>query len=448
MSMNNNSAEKSKPKLSNQQKQILRKYVVFALMGIIFLGCMWLIFSPSADEKARLEQKMGFNTDIPMPKNESIIGDKRVAYEQEQLKQRQAERMRSLNDFNSLLNENGKKQSGEIELLTDEPQSLKTGEAGLSRPKSSGVQSSMDAYHDVNRTLGSFYEKPREDPEKEQLKQELEELKLRMDETDNRKKAMDTQVEMMEKSFQMVSKYLPSNSAVNQGVTVGQTTEKPEKSVSGKTMVVPVSGLVEQTVSALPQEMSTVDVIETLSRPRNLGFLTATAETSKERKNTILACVYCDQTVMDGKSVRLRLLEPMRAGRTFIGENTVLSGFAGIHGERLQITINSLEVNGNIIPVDITVYDTDGQRGIFIPNTSDINAAKEILANVGTSAGTSINLSNDATEQFVADMGRNVIQGVSQFAAKKLREVKVDLKAGYRVFLLPEGKINNQEASN
>jgi hypothetical protein len=35
-------------------------------------------------------------------------------------------------------------------------------------------------------------------------------------------------------------------------------------------------------------------------------------------------------------------------------------------------------------------------------------------------------------------MGRNIVQGVSQFTAKKLREVKVSLKAGYKIFLLPE----------
>jgi hypothetical protein len=62
---------------------------------------------------------------------------------------------------------------------------------------------------------------------------------------------------------------------------------------------------------------------------------------------------------------------------------------------------------------------------------------------MGTSAGTSISLSSDAGEQFAADMGRNLIQGVSQFAAKKLREVKVHLKAGYRVFLLPEGNLKS-----
>ncbi|MCP3893711.1 MAG: conjugative transposon protein TraM [Bacteroides sp.] len=37
-------------------------------------------------------------------------------------------------------------------------------------------------------------------------------------------------------------------------------------------------------------------------------------------------------------------------------------------------------------------------------------------------------------------MGRGLIQGTSQFVSKKLREVKVNLKAGYRVFLLPNEK--------
>jgi conjugative transposon TraM protein len=138
----------------------------------------------------------------------------------------------------------------------------------------------------------------------------------------------------------------------------------------------------------------------------------------------------------------------MRVGRMPVRENTLLSGFAKIQGERLQITVTSMEYNGNIIPVEMSVYDTDGQRGIFIPDTKTVNAAKEIAANMGTNVGTSISLSSDAGEQFAADMGRSVVQGVSQFFSKKMREVKVNLKAGYRVFLLPEGNINNQQLAN
>jgi conjugative transposon TraM protein len=444
----------NKPKLSDAQKQQMKKYAVFTLMGIICAGCMWFIFAPSANEKAKQAQQTGFNADIPMPKDESIIGDKASAYEEEQMKQKQAERMRSLEDFSSLLGgDNHPKQTDDLVLLTDEPQAVKTG--GKAKTKPTPVQNSVNAYRNVNQTLGNFYETPKTDPEKEELKRKMEELQARMEETESRKNAVDEQMALMEKSFQMAARYIPmSGTGTGTNGTVG--TNAPEQIIgngtanaSGKTAVVPVSQFVEQTVSALPQEMSGAEFIETYSQPRNMGFFTATAKISKEQKNTISACIHADQTLMDGESVRLRLLEPMQAGKMLIRENTLLSGLAKIQGERLQITVNSLEYNGNIIPVEMLVYDTDGQKGIFIPDTKEINAAKEIAANMGTNAGTSISLSSDAGEQFAADMGRSVVQGVSQFFSKKMREVKVNLKAGYRVFLLPEGNINNtQLASN
>jgi conjugative transposon TraM protein len=140
----------------------------------------------------------------------------------------------------------------------------------------------------------------------------------------------------------------------------------------------------------------------------------------------------------------------MRAGNTAVPRGTLLSGTAKIQGERLNITIHFLEYRETIIPVELSVYDTDGQAGIFIPDLQELSAAKEIVANMGTSAGTSFNINSDAGEQFVADMGRNLIQGVSQFMAKKLREIKVHLKAGYRIFLLPKGnvQINKQQLAN
>jgi conjugative transposon TraM protein len=128
----------------------------------------------------------------------------------------------------------------------------------------------------------------------------------------------------------------------------------------------------------------------------------------------------------------------MQAGKIIIPSNTLVSGTAKIVNERLDISVASLEYEGMIIPVELRVYDADGLQGIFIPGTQEVNAAKEIAANMGTSAGTSVNLSNDAGEQFVADMGRSLIQGASQLFSKKMREVKVNLKAGYKIFLLPK----------
>jgi conjugative transposon TraM protein len=448
---NNNQANDDKPKLSNEQKQKMKKYAVFALMGIICAGCIWLIFAPSAEEKAKKEAQSGFNAEIPDPKNTGIVGDKATAYEQEQMKQKQVERMRSLSDFSSLLGENNPKQTDDLALMTDEP--AKTGGGVSSTPKPAPVQNSVNAYRDMNRNLGSFYEKPREDPEKERLKEELEELKMRMDESESRKNSTENQLALMEKSFQMAAKYMPGMSGA-QGVQPPAVATEPanvqentgaQGTVSGKTAVVPVGQVRAQTVSLLQAEMSGAEFIETYSQERNMGFYTATAEATGGIKNTISACIHDNQTVTDGQNVRLRLLEPMRAGNMLIPRSALLSGTAKIQGERLGITVNYMEYRGAILPVELKVYDLDGMQGIFIPNLQELNAAKEIVANMGTSAGTSINLSNDAGEQFAADMGRNLIQGVSQFTAKKLREVKVHLKAGYRVFLMPEGNLKNNQ---
>jgi conjugative transposon TraM protein len=449
MSTNGNQTDGNRLKLSNEQRQKMKKYAVFALMGIICAGCMWFIFAPSAAEKAGREAQTGFNADIPMPKEEGIIGDKASAYEQEQIKQKQAERMRSSEDFTVLLDGDRPKQPNDLALLTDDdasPAAISKGEGSATNRAGSPIQNSVSAYRDVNRTLGNFYQTPKYDPEKEELKRKIEELQARMDETENRKNTVDEQMALMEESFRMASKYMQTGAGTDGAAGTRGTDEQAENAgtnISGKAAVVPVSRFVEQTVSALPQEMSGEDVMQAFARPRNLSFFTAVAETSEERKNTVSACVHDNQTVMDGENVRLRLLEPMRAGKTVIRENTLLSGFAKIQGERLQVTVHSLEYNGNIIPVEISVYDADGQKGIFIPDTKEINALKEVTANLGTNAGTSISLSSDAGEQFAADMGRSVVQGVSQFFSKKMREVKVSLKAGYRVFLLPEGNINN-----
>ena len=133
-----------------------------------------------------------------------------------------------------------------------------------------------------------------------------------------------------------------------------------------------------------------------------------------------------------------RLLEPMRVSGRVIPRNTLLVGAARLQGERLGIGITSLEHGGNIIPVELEVYDSDGQAGIFIPGSMEIDAAKEIGANMGSSLGSSINISTDAGAQLASDLGRGAIQGISQYISKRMRTVKVHLKSGYRVLLYQE----------
>ena len=439
--------------LDNQidgMSQNTQKYLVFGAMGLIFAGCMFLIFKPSKKE----EDVQGFNIEIPMPTTEGLIDDKREAYRQEMMQQRQNERMRSLQDFSEMFFGN---ESDDVELLPDDvPTQAPIQRIGgenrnqFTQPRTQNpIHGSSQAYHDLNRTLENFFVQPpesRENSETERLIAELEVLQMQLNEAASRSTSMDNQLELMERSFEMAARFMPNGGNVagtlplstGTAMAAGATEYVPPTTtnVSGRTTVVPVDRVQKQIVSALLHQMSDAEFIETFSQPRNMGFLTVYENANTGIKNTVSASIHGNQTIMDGQNVRLRLLEPMQAGNVVMPRNSLLTGIARIQGERLWVTVNSLEFEGMILPIELRVYDLDGQQGIFIPNMAELGALKEIVANMGTSAGTSISLSGDAGSQFAADMGRNAIQGISQFTARKLREVKVNLKDGYRIFLL------------
>jgi len=118
--------------------------------------------------------------------------------------------------------------------------------------------------------------------------------------------------------------------------------------------------------------------------------------------------------------------------------NTILTGMAKIQGECLEIIISSLEYEGTIIPVEMATYDTDGQRGIYIPGSLEMNAAKEIIANMGNSVGTSFTMTKSMGAQLTSNLTKGTIQGLSAYMQRKIRQVKVTLKSEYRVMLMPK----------
>ena len=432
------------------QKQKLKKYLVFAVMFLAFGGCMWLIFAPSAGDKETQQQGVGFNADIPDPKDAGIIDDKKTAYEQEQVRQKQEEKMRSLQDYSFMLdspdnNQDDFQEHESIDPIGAEPDKATSAHSYYSNSNSSysgrkgnSFESSNAAYQDINRTLGSFYEEPKEDPEKEQLKEELEQLKAAMSQQQQVSTTVDDQLVLLEKSYELAAKYMPGS---QEGAASTGKTNTENNNSGKKTEVLPITQVRKQVVSFLQQPMSDLEFVKQYSQPRNRDFHTVGVEDLSGDKNTIGAVVHGDQTLINGQSVKLRMTEEMRAGKHVIPKNTILTGVGKITGERLEILISSIEYEGNIIPVSIQAYDSDGQHGIYIPGSMEMNAVKEIAGNMGQNMGSSITITQQgqsAGQQLLTDLGRGVIQGTSQYISKKAREIKVSLKAGYRIFLLPD----------
>lgn len=427
--------------LTPKQIQTRKKMLVYPLMGLLFLGCMWLIFAPSQKRDENRDNVGAFNADIPSPENDGIIGDKRKAYEQAGLEKKQADKVRSLQDFAFGTGGDGS-DDVEMELPDTAPEQQPFRDySGSSR--ASGVGSSTAAYRDINRQLGTFYETPKVDEEKEELKRQVEELAARLDEKEKQSGGIDEQVALMEKSYELAAKYMGQNGqqtptgqhgAIVQVPIAGQQNGQSPGQGSGKPAVT-VQAARLQTVSGLQQPMSDAEFIQAYNQPRNYGFNTAVGDGYATAKNTIRACIHQDQTIMDGQTVKLRLLEPLQAGNLVIPQSTIVSGTGKVQGERLDILVSSIEYRGNLLPVELAVYDSDGQKGLSVPSSLEQEAAKEALANIGGGLGTSISFAQSAGQQIAMDVTRGLMQGGSQYLAKKFRTVKVHLKAGYELML-------------
>lgn len=161
-----------------------------------------------------------------------------------------------------------------------------------------------------------------------------------------------------------------------------------------------------QVVSSLAQPMGNEDFIAEFAGERNTGFHTPIGRTLPSGRNTIAACVHGTQTVSDGQVLRIRLLEPMAVDDRLIPQGTVLTGGTRIQGERMDILVETVEYKGTLFPVELEVYDVDGQQGILVPNSMEYDAAREIAAGMGTSMGSRINISTDAGAQIASDVGK------------------------------------------
>ena len=390
--------KKTAKPLTPKQLQQRKKLMVYPLMGLLFLGSMWLIFAPSEKREVNRDTVGAFNADIPLP-----------------------EKVRTLEDF--AFSEESDADGVEMELPDSEPER----EPFRDYSGNGGGRSSIAAYRDINRKLGSFYEEPKVDGEKEELKRQVEELTAKLEERERQAGGIDDQVALMEKSYELAAKYMGQNGQD------GATVQAPATGQGGNGLgqpAVAVQAARERTVSGLRQPLSDAEFMRRYSQPRNYGFNTAVGSGYALGKNTIAACIHQDQTVMDGQQVKLRLLEPLQAGNLTIPRNTVVSGTGKVQGERLDITVSSVQYQGNILPVELAVYDNEGMKGLCIETSLEREAAKEAMANIGGGLGTSISFARSAGQQVAMDITRGLMQGGSQYLAKKFRTVKVHLKAG------------------
>lgn len=146
--------------------------------------------------------------------------------------------------------------------------------------------------------------------------------------------------------------------------------------------------------------------------------------------NAIRAVIDETKEVVSGGKVRLRLLDEVYIQGRRIPKNTFVFGRGVLNEGRLLISVTGITYQDNIMPVDLSVYDTDGMPGLDVNSNMVTDVARQStdqaiqqlsIASLDPSIG--------------AQAASAGIQAAKSLIGKKTKVIKVTVRAGHGVLL-------------
>jgi len=157
-----------------------------------------------------------------------------------------------------------------------------------------------------------------------------------------------------------------------------------------------------------------------------------------DNQNAIEAVVHETQTIVNGSSIKLRLVNDVYINGVLIPKNNFVFGTASLSGERLVININSIRYKNSLFPIELSAFDMDGMAGIYIPGaiTSDVamQSTDRAVQDIGL---------NSLTPSVGIQAASAGIEAAKTLFSKKVKLIKVTVKAGYKVLLRDEKQKQN-----
>ena len=151
---------------------------------------------------------------------------------------------------------------------------------------------------------------------------------------------------------------------------------------------------------------------------------------SQNIESAVPAVIHETQSIVSGSTVKLRLLDDAYINGILVQKNNFVFGTAVLNGERMLIEIKSIRSGNTLLSVALSAYDLDGMDGIYVPGAIERNSAKES----SDKAIQSIAL-NSLDPTIGAQAAGAGIEAAKTLLSKKVKLVRVILKAGYQVLL-------------
>ena len=186
--------------------------------------------------------------------------------------------------------------------------------------------------------------------------------------------------------------------------------------------------LKEDTNREEAEEPDSVKFTEPVEPVKYSPFHTITL-TNTQNRNAVKAYVHSEQVVMAGSTLKMRLGEAAYTDNgVAIPKNSPVFGIVtSIDGERVNVRITHINVNGNILPFEKQVYSKD-------------DATKDVTGGALDGLPTSGIPGVDAAAQIAGVVASSAANAGKQALSKNVRKIKVTIKTNYEIYLRPEEK--------
>lgn len=201
---------------------------------------------------------------------------------------------------------------------------------------------------------------------------------------------------------------------------------------------IPMQGKVEENSRAVNALTDAEKPVEMVKKVKTASDYFHTISQAQKEPHLIKAIIDEDIKAVDGSRVRLRLLDDVEIGEAVLKSGTYLyATMNGFGSQRVKGKVQSVLVDDRLVKVNISLYDTDGLEGLYVPESSFRETSKDVASGAVT-GNMSLNSGSygNSFSQWGMQAIQNAYQKTSNAIGKAIKKNKAKLKYGTFVYLV------------
>lgn len=192
-----------------------------------------------------------------------------------------------------------------------------------------------------------------------------------------------------------------------------------------------------QAVTSIEENEPVQEVVK--KKEEKSDYFNTISSGKHEESNLIKAIIDEDIKAVDGSRVRLRLLDDVEIDGVTIKKGTYMyAEMSGFGQQRVKGAVTSILYGDQLMKINLSIYDTDGLEGLYVPESSFRELSKDIASNALSSGGGSF-FDGTSTNNLV-QMGYQTLQSsyskITSAISKNIKKNKAKLKYGTLVYLI------------